>query len=245
VDRKHNKGPIGPLDPDEPPPFDPGLRRQERLTVADATRALRSLGVRIRDRDIERSIREGTGPLHTVVGSKLVEWGEALDWASRTYPNDDELTRKEATEYLHGIGCPLSDVTLQQLGHRGPPFRFVGEGLNVWYKIEDLDKWWAERKATWPAQSFAPKFRPLNCRSRCPDSHRADDHCPNVRHPNCAKYPRALCNVIRLPVRPGSPRKDWLPRPFLQKVGGKLEVCRMIDGKLVIVDQPAKPPSSD
>ena len=40
----------------------------------------------------------------------------------------------------------MSKVTLQQLGKRGPPYRFVGNGLKVWYEKEDLDKWWAKAK---------------------------------------------------------------------------------------------------
>jgi hypothetical protein len=44
--RNHNKGPIGPLDPSEPPafPYD-NLQGHHRLTIAEATRALRSKGV--------------------------------------------------------------------------------------------------------------------------------------------------------------------------------------------------------
>jgi hypothetical protein len=169
-----------------------------------------------------------------VVEQRMVEWGEFLRWASRTFPRE-ELTRKQAVEYLHSIGCPMSNVTLQQLGHRGPPYRVI-EGRNSYYRKEDLDEWWKERKATWPTQSFAPKYRPLNSTSRCPDDHRAEGHCPNIKHPDCSKYARALCNVMHLPVRPGSQR-DWLPKPVLGLVNKHLVMFQVIEGKRVIVRQ--------
>ena len=233
--RNHNKGPIGPLDPDQPPPRDPGIRPHEKLTIAEAIRMLRSMGCIIGDRDVEYAIHSGGGPMHfLVVEQRMVEWGEFLRWASRTFPRE-ELTRKQAVEYLHSIGCPMSNVTLQQLGHRGPPYRVI-EGRNSYYRKEDLDEWWKERKATWPTQSFAPKYRPLNSTSRCPDDHRAEGHCPNIKHPDCSKYARALCNVMHLPVRPGSQR-DWLPEPVLGLVNKDLVLFRVIEGKRVIVRQ--------
>jgi hypothetical protein len=233
----HNKGPIGPLDPDEPPPLDPGIRPHEKVTIAQATRLLRSMrGVEIGDRDVEYAIENGTGPSHFVVIEKReVEWGEFLRWASSAFPREVELTRKEAVEYLNSIGCPMSKVTLQQLGQRGPPYRTV-EGRNSYYRKEDLDEWWAKAKATWPTQSFTPKYRPLNSKSRCPEDHRVEGHCPNIKHPDCSKYSRALCNVMHLPVRPGSQR-DWLPKPVHGLVNGELVLFRVIEGKRVVVEK--------
>jgi hypothetical protein len=150
------------------------------------------MGAKIEARDIEYAIENGTGPMHTVVlEQRKTKWGEFLHWSSGAFPRE-ELTRKEAVEYLQSIGCPMSKVTLQQLGQvRGPPYRTV-EGRNSYYRKEDLDKWWKERKATWPTQSFAPKYRPLNSKSRCPEDHRVEGHCPNIKHERCSKYPRAL-----------------------------------------------------
>ena len=235
--RNHNRGPIGPLDPDEPPPLDPGIRPREEVTIAQAARLLRSMGAKIGDRDIEYAIENGTGPMHTVVlaRERKVVWRDILEWSKSAFPREDELTRKEAIEYLHSIGCPMSNVTLQQLGHRGPHYRVI-EGRNSYYRKVDLDEWWAKRKATWPTQSFAPKYRPLNSTSKCPDDHRAEGHCPNIKHPDCSKYSRALCNVMHLPVRPGSQR-DWLPEPVLGLVNKHLVMFRVIERKRVIVDQ--------
>ena len=74
--KNHNKGPIGPLDRDEPCPFDPNLRWYHRLTIADAYRALHSMGVELKDQEIERAIAEGTGPQHTM-GFADIPKGEA------------------------------------------------------------------------------------------------------------------------------------------------------------------------
>ena len=102
--KNHNKGPIGPLDRDEPCPLDPNLRWYHRLTIADAYRALHSMGVELKDQEIGRAIAEGTGPRHTVVGQRIVDWGEILNWASRTFPKE-KLTRKEAVEYIFTVSA--------------------------------------------------------------------------------------------------------------------------------------------
>ena len=60
--RNHNKGPIGPLDPSQPPARDPGIRRYEKVTIAEAIRNLRSMGCTIEDRDVDYAINNGTGP---------------------------------------------------------------------------------------------------------------------------------------------------------------------------------------
>jgi hypothetical protein len=211
--RNHNKGPIGPLDPDEPPPWEPDLRRDQYLDGLTLIEVLRSMGVDIDKRELEYLFAKGL-PCMERPGKKLYQLGPVLDFLACT-PPISRLTRKEAVEYLHSIGCPMSDTTLQQLPRQpkveegeedplryGPPYEI--ERRNAYYRKEDLDKWWKERKATWPTRSFAPKYRPLNSRRQCPSWHKG---CPNVPHERCKKFPRALCNVQHLPVRPGPPRK--------------------------------------
>jgi hypothetical protein len=47
--KNHNRGPIGPLDPDEPPPYDPSLRPDDNISIWEVVKALQSMGVPIEE----------------------------------------------------------------------------------------------------------------------------------------------------------------------------------------------------
>jgi hypothetical protein len=226
--KNHNKGPIGPLDPNEPPPSDPYLRRHHILKAKEAVEALRSMGSPITERDFEYYHASGEGPMHTVApGQRHYEWGHVLDWAAHTLPVP-LLKRKQATKYIcEELGYPIGPTVLSQLIYteeKGPPF--VHRGRDTFYAREDLEKWVEKRKAAEPRHSNAPKYLPLYAKRRCPEGIVLDssaavralvaashmrgwkepppEHkgCPWVKHEKCAKYPRALCNLIHLPLDP-------------------------------------------
>jgi hypothetical protein len=212
--RGHNKGPIGPLDPDAPPPWDPGLRRHEILNITDAISALRSMGCEVTRKDLEYSLACNTGPPYKApLGEKTFTWGDILDWTGRTRPTP-ELTRKEAVKFLQGLGCQITQTTLENLAS-APPHRRDGEfviaanrsppyevrGRRAFYTEEHLRKWAEVRKASnIPPPSFhTPKrYRPRHVTKRCPDHHKG---CPTVKHEDCEKYAQALCHVAHLPRR--------------------------------------------
>jgi hypothetical protein len=195
----HNRGPIGPLDANEPPPLDPGLRRDEEVDAANAVLALRSMGVEITERHLDYWRAEGAGPAYReATGKKFYAWGDILDWAGRRLPVG-KLNRKEATEYIRSLGYPIGTTVLSQLLYAKGP-RFVRRGRDCYYAPEDLDEWVKERKARAPHHSTIPKYKPRYAQRRCPDHY---EDCPNVRHEKCAKYARALCHFTHLPDRPG------------------------------------------
>jgi hypothetical protein len=224
--KNHNKGPIGPLDPNEPPPSDPYLRRHHILKAKEAVEALRSMGSPITERDFEYYHSSGEGPMHTVApGQRHYEWGHVLDWAAHTFPVP-LLKRKQATKYIcEELGYPIGPTVLSQLIYteeKGPPF--VHRGRDTFYAREDLEKWVEKRKAAEPRHSNAPKYLPLYAKRQCPQGYdpkvlevisphvllaawggrEPPKHkgCPWVKHEKCAKYPRALCNLIHLPLDP-------------------------------------------
>ena len=78
--KNHNKGPIGPLDPDQPPPAVPILKRHHRLRAKEAVEALRSMGVEITEKDFEYYHSIGEGPMHTAApGQREYTWDAILN----------------------------------------------------------------------------------------------------------------------------------------------------------------------
>lgn len=225
--KNHNRGPIGPLDPDVPPPHDPSLRRHHTLEAKEAVEALQSMGVQINERDLEYYHSIGEGPWHTAApGQRSYTWGDVLDWAARTLPAP--LNRKQATKYIcEELGYPIGPTVLSQLIYtkaKGP--RYVQRGRDTYYTREACEKWVEEMKAAGPRRSTKPKYLPLYAKRRCPagfDPTEAlkyisastllavwggksppPEHkgCPFIKHENCAKFPRALCNLVHLPPDP-------------------------------------------
>ena len=226
----HNKGPIGPLDPDMPPPSDPRLRRHHTLEAKEAVEALQSMGVPISERDLEYYHSIGEGPWHTVApGQRTYTWGDILKWAGRTFPAP--LNRKQATKYFcEELGYPIGSTVLSQLMYekeKGPPY--INLGRDTYYTKEALEKWVEQRKAAGPRHSTAPKYLPLYATRQCLSGYEGEEEppelmlarlkvavaigrdvapqpghkgCPFVKHERCAKYPRALCNFIHLPLDP-------------------------------------------
>jgi hypothetical protein len=197
--RGHNKGPIGPLDSEPPWPW----RRNDVMTVADATDLLREMGAHIGDRDIEQAIAEGTGPSHNIKSLvRTICLGDAIDWSRRHIRKDNELNRKEATEYIRSLGYQISDTALQQSPNGLP---FVNRGRDTIYTKEDCREWVEKKIARGlPSGTYAPKYKPPWARRRCPCHY---EHCPTVKHEDCKKYAQALCNVAHLPDRPIDPDK--------------------------------------
>lgn len=210
--KNHNKGPIGPLDSEPPEPWS----RHDLLPVSVVTGILREMGADIRDRDIEESIAEGTGPPHTVGAAhefyggggvvRSITLADAIAWSQRTFRRDDVLTRKQATEFIRGLGYPISDSTLQQnMYGAGPKLRFTRpNSRTAYYTEEDCRAWVEECRALGLSPgSFAPKkYKPRTTR-HCPAWHK---DCPNVPHKDCAKYARAQCNFVHLQDRPSDPK---------------------------------------
>jgi hypothetical protein len=168
------------------------------------------MGADIRDRDIEEAIAEGTGPPHTVnVDERSVRYvtlADAIDWSQRAFRREGVLTRKQATEFIRGLGYPISDSTLQQnMYGAGPKLRFKRPNhRTAYYTEEDCRAWVEECRALGLSPgSFAPKkYKPRTSR-HCPAWHK---DCPNVPHKDCAKYARALCNFVHLQDRPTDPK---------------------------------------
>jgi hypothetical protein len=223
----HNKGPIGPLDPDQPPPAVPILKRHHRLRAQEAVEALRSMGSPITERDLEYYHSIGEGPPHAMApGQREYTWGHVLDWTAHTFPAP--MNRKQATKYIcEELGHPIGPTVLSQLIYtpgRGP--RYINQGRDTYYTKEALEEWVKEDRARGPRHSTAPKYLPLYAKRRCPRGYEhllADEsipvklllaawggkppppehkECPWVKHEKCAKYPRALCNLIHLPLDP-------------------------------------------
>ena len=112
---RDNKGPIGPLDPNEPPPWDPGMQRHEFVDAYEAVKLLQSMGCNLTQKDLEYSIACNAGPSYREAqGKKTFMWGEVLDWSQRT-PPVPEFTREEAVEFLRDLGCEVTKITLQNL----------------------------------------------------------------------------------------------------------------------------------
>jgi hypothetical protein len=223
----HNKGPIGPLDPDQPPPAVPILKRHHRLRAKEAIEALRSMGVEITERDLEYYHARGEGPPHAMApGQREYIWGHVLDWTAHTFPVP-KLNRKQATKYIcEELGYPIGPTVLSQLIYtpgRGP--RYINQGRDTYYTKEALEEWVEEDRARGPRHSTAPKYLPLYAKRRCPagtafmdpdmaaytlalvatlGTRPLPEHkgCPWVKHPDCASRPRALCNLIHLPLDP-------------------------------------------
>jgi hypothetical protein len=198
--RNHNKGPIGPLDPDEPPPWG-RFRRDDVVDPASAVKALRSMGVEIQKEDFDYWAATGTGPPYrAVVSSKTYRWGELLDSLAHM-PRSPVLSRKRAVEYLRSLGWEGTEDTLRQLasGGAGPPY--IRLGRQAFYKPEELEEWYEDRKARKvpPPSFYAPKYKPRYAQRRCPADH---ELCGTVKHMDCQKYARALCNFTHLPDRP-------------------------------------------
>jgi hypothetical protein len=182
------------------------------------------MGADIGDRDIEQAIADGTGPDHNI-GSlvRTIRLGDAIDWSRRYVRKDNELTRKEATEYIRSLGYQISDTTLQQLQSRIP---FVTRGRDTIYTKEDCREWVEAKKALGqPPGTYAPKYKPPWTRKRCPSFYKL---CPTVKHEDCKKYAQALCNVAHLPDPPIDPGKllsfveaawrtaaEWIARPVM------------------------------
>jgi hypothetical protein len=229
--RCHNKGPIGPLDPDAPPPHDPGLKRHEIVDATEAILALRSMGCEVTEADLEYSLARNAGPpFRAPLGEKSFTWGDILDWAGRTTPVP-ELNRKEAAEFLRGLGCQVTETTLENLrplrdpddgefviaANRSPPFQV--RGRRAFYTEEDLRKWAEVRMASNipPPSYHAPKrYKPRNVERRCPPRY---DLCMTVKHERCEKYPRAQCHFTHLRYKWNAPRliempwtEDWKTR---------------------------------
>jgi hypothetical protein len=218
-----NRGPIGPLDPNEPPPYDPEMRRGDILKGWELVKALRSKGVEITERDLERYNAAGEGPIHTTApGQRYYEWGPSLDWAARTFPHG-LLNRKQATDYIRTLGYPIGYTVLSQVRYAraGGPL-FIKQGRDTFYDPEALRKWVEERNAAGRRHATPPKYLPLYAKRKCPEDPLDDpapvslllaanggkmpppEHkdCPFVKHERCARFPRALCNLIHLPLDP-------------------------------------------
>ena len=121
--KNRNRGPIGPLDPNEPPPYDPKMRRDEIVDAHYAVLLLRSMGVEISEKDLEYRNASGEGPSYIEApGQKFYFWGDILDWTGRT-PPIPLLNRKQATEYICSLGYPIGPTVLSQLFAKGPPVR--------------------------------------------------------------------------------------------------------------------------
>jgi hypothetical protein len=217
----HNRGPIGPLDPNEPPPWDPEMRPDDILNGREVVKALRSMDVPITERDLESYHQFGEGPVHiTAPGQRRYKWGDIVNWAARTFP--PPLNRKQATEYIRTLGYPIGYTVLSQVRYAragGPPF--IKRGRDTFYDPEALREWVEERKAAGRRHAAPPKYLPLYATRRCPQgvdlglretvevlialNHMPEpEHkgCPFVKHERCAKYARALCNLIHLPLDP-------------------------------------------
>jgi hypothetical protein len=222
--KNHNRGPIGPLDPNEPPPK---TRREDRLRARELVKVLQSMGVEITERDLEYYHASGEGPPHTMApGQRTYTLGEALDWTGHTFPVP-ELNRKEATKYIcEELGYYIGPTVLSQLAYSksgGPPF--VIRGRDAYYTKEGCKKWVEADRARGARRTPAPRYLPVDATRRCPEGYlksfekgvnprallRAtnfrgppEEHkrCPFVKHKRCAKYPRALCNLIHLPLDP-------------------------------------------
>jgi hypothetical protein len=190
----HNKGPIGPLDPEPPWPW----RRDDVFPVAEATQILREMGADIGDRDIEQAIADGSGLQHIVKGVRHIRLGEAIDWSRRYVRKDNELTRKEATEYIRSLGYQISDTALQQRPNHLP---FVTRGRDTIYTKEDCQEWVKQKidRGLPPPGAYAPKYKPPHTRRRCPYHY---ELCPTVKHERCKKHAQAWCNVVHLPDDP-------------------------------------------
>ena len=200
----HNKGPIGPLDPNEPPPLEPEIRREDEIGADYAVMLLRSMGVEVSVKDLEYWHASNEGPMYRQMYEppKLYRWGDVQDWAART-PPVPKLNRKQAEEYTRSLGDHVTPHTLPQLMYlaQGPRLPFERRGRGVYYAPEDCEKRVEEIKAWGPRHSTAPKFnKPRNARRHCPQNYK---DCPNVPHEKCAKYARALCNFTHLPDRRG------------------------------------------
>jgi hypothetical protein len=76
--KNHNKGPIGPLDPDQPPPAVPILKRHHRLRAKEAVEALRSMGVEITEKDV-LSLDWRRSDAHSGTGSKGIHLGRHFE----------------------------------------------------------------------------------------------------------------------------------------------------------------------
>jgi hypothetical protein len=185
---------------------------------------LRKMGADIGDRDIEQAIADGTGPDHNIRGwVRTIRLGDAIDWSRRHVRKDNELNRREATEYIRSLGYQISDTTLQQLQSRIP---FVTRGRDTIYTKEDCREWVeAKRARGLPPGTYAPKYKPPWARKRCPLGY---ELCPTVKHEQCKKYAQALCNVAHLPDPPINPGKllsffevnwikalSWIDRPVM------------------------------
>jgi len=141
--KNHNKGPIGPLDPDEPPPYDPEMRREEFIDVHYAIATLRSMGCDIDKADFDYWEVTGTGPLSTAtLANKRYEWGSLLNFL-KDATRRPVLTRKEATELIRNLGYPITDTTLQQNRYgAGPKLPFKhGVAGRAYYAEEACRKW--------------------------------------------------------------------------------------------------------
>jgi hypothetical protein len=186
------------------------------------------MGVEITERSVDYYHSIGEGPVHTAApGQRDYTWGDGLNWAAHT-PPVPVLNRKQATKYIcEELGYPIGPTVLSQLIYtegRGP--RYIKLGRDTYYTTEALEEWVEQRKAAGPRHSTAPKYLPLYAKRRCPRGYEhllADERipvklllaawggkppppehkgCPWVKHEKCAKYPRALCNLIHLPLDP-------------------------------------------
>jgi hypothetical protein len=152
----HNRGPIGPLDPNEPVRDLHGtkLRPDDVLDRDEAIHILQSMGVPIQRSDLDYFAMTGEGgPLSFEgQGDLSYRWGDLLNWF-KTEPELPTINRRQATEYIRGLGYQIEDDGLQALAkhQRGPAYQRFGK--EVRYRREDLDKWVADKKA-----GKTPKF---------------------------------------------------------------------------------------
>jgi hypothetical protein len=196
----HNKGPIGPLDPDQPPPYDPEIRREEFWDVHYIVTALRSMGCDISVVDFNYWASTGTGPAYTRgENNRRYQWGTVLEFL-KTAERRPELTRPEAAKHLRSLGYDVTVDMLRQMASgagNGPPHQRRGKW--AYYVIEELEKWARERKAP-PKSFYAPRcYKPRDAVKRCPADYKL---CGTVKHKKCEKYARALCNFSHLRERP-------------------------------------------
>jgi hypothetical protein len=204
--RNHNRGPIGPLDPNEPPPWEPELKRDDVLDAYAAAAALRSMGMEIDAAAIKFFATVDGGLVHRAVAPLLLfRWGDVLDFVGRTSP-PNLLNRKKALEYIRSRGVPLGDNQLVTFANcsRGPDHIIIGR--EAYYSIEDTDELegldtWIEKRKAMPTRSYAPKYKPRNATRRCPKDHPCGI---GPKHRDCEKHNFALCNFAHLPDRPDS-----------------------------------------
>ncbi|MGA8694144.1 MAG: hypothetical protein WB689_09900 [Xanthobacteraceae bacterium] len=105
------------------------------------------MGVQIEESDLDYLSMTAGGPsFFETRGSRSYRWDDVLEWI-KTAPEMPTLTRKQATEYIRGLGYQIAEDGLRAFAkhQRGPVYHLMGHHAR--YRREDLDKWVADRRA--------------------------------------------------------------------------------------------------